>query len=271
MVARIRPVKWLLLLAPVILLQLNGCRSANKSDGASTQQPAASAPEPNIRLVVRQFLRTMPADWDLISPAELAKTNGPVVDVRQPEEYAAGSIEGALNVPIRGLLDNLQVLPGTDTEFVLVCDSGHRSAVAMGVLQMLGYTRARSLEGGLKAWRREKMQLASNPEPKASLRGGQGTVDPQLRSMLSYYLSHTLPVDWGAISPERLTEDQKRKSSTELDPMAETFDQGRSVLIAIDDPTEVATAHLSKALNLPLRRLPDDLSSMKLEPALHWA
>jgi rhodanese-related sulfurtransferase len=262
--------KWMLALPMVMFLLLNGCNSRAYTD-VRTAQPSPK-PEPDIRLTVRTFLKNMPADWNLVPPSRLADTRTFVADVREPNEYATGSIEGAANVPVRGLLDNLAALPGKDMEFVLVSDSGHRSAVGMAVLQMLGYSKARSLEGGLRAWQREKRPMVSNPAPKPLLQGGDpGAVDPQLKAMLSYYLMHTLPVDWGAISPERLTEDQKRKSSTEIDPMAETFDQGRSALVTVDDPTEAAASHLNKAINLPLRRLADDLNKVSLEPAIHWA
>jgi hypothetical protein len=44
---------------------------------------------------------------------------------------------------------NLQALPVKDKEIVLICDSGHRSAIGMAVLQMLGYKKAKSLAGGV--------------------------------------------------------------------------------------------------------------------------
>ena len=75
------------------------------------------------------------------------------MDVRQPEEYAKGFIDGAVNIAMRELAANLRALPAMDKDIVLVCESGYRSAVGMAVLRMLGYKNVRTLEGGMKAWR----------------------------------------------------------------------------------------------------------------------
>ena len=89
--------------------------------------------------------------------------------------------------------------------------------------------------------------------------------------MLDYYLTHTLPFDWGTMSPAALTDDQHRKSSTELEEHPDSFDQGRSAIIDVDEPEEFAKAGLSRAINAPLRRLPDSLDKMPLVETLQWA
>jgi len=77
-----------------------------------------------------------------------------VVDVCGPDEFAAGHVVGAKNVP----LDELEAkLPGLvknkATPVILVCASGARSRRAVAIAKKLGYENSHSLTGGMGAWR----------------------------------------------------------------------------------------------------------------------
>jgi rhodanese-related sulfurtransferase len=74
-----------------------------------------------------------------------------LVDVRQPDEFAAGHIEGAMLLPLDTLEANLAKLP-RNVKLVVYCRSGHRSAKAVTILMAHGYDRAVSLNGGFLAW-----------------------------------------------------------------------------------------------------------------------
>ncbi|WP_054773206.1 rhodanese-like domain-containing protein [Methylogaea oryzae] len=79
-----------------------------------------------------------------------------VLDVREPAEYAAGCLPGAVNIP-RGVLefkiDNIPVFKDDKQSPILVyCQSGGRSALAAEALQKLGY-QPLSLAGGFGAWK----------------------------------------------------------------------------------------------------------------------
>jgi rhodanese-related sulfurtransferase len=82
-----------------------------------------------------------------------------LVDLREPEELAAGRIPGALHVP-RGMLEfradpsSPYHDPALDParRFVLYCASGGRSALAAATLQDMGYEQVAHLDGGFKAW-----------------------------------------------------------------------------------------------------------------------
>ena len=97
--------------------------------------------------------------------------------------------------------------------------------------------------------------------------------------MLAYYLTHTLQNDWGAMTVADLIEDQHRKSSAELEAQPETFDQGKSLLVAVDARDDFAKAKgapaarvkLAKAINIPLRELPELLDTMPLQDTVNWA
>ena len=107
-----------------------------------------------------------------LDPATLAGLS--VIDVREPGEYAQGHLPGAINLP-RGVLEfqihahpamactTSEALAVVDRELVLYCLTGGRSALAADSLQALGFTRVRSLAGGLTAWRNAGHPLT--PEP----------------------------------------------------------------------------------------------------------
>ncbi|MFT3779588.1 MAG: rhodanese-like domain-containing protein [Ottowia sp.] len=77
-----------------------------------------------------------------------------VVDVCEPAEYQAGHVGGAKNIPLGELEQKLPAaVKNKAVPLVLVCASGARSGRAAGIARKLGYEKAESLAGGLKAWR----------------------------------------------------------------------------------------------------------------------
>jgi rhodanese-related sulfurtransferase len=81
--------------------------------------------------------------------------NGAVlIDVREDNEYAAGHAAGAKHMG-RGIIerDIVQTYPEKDTELVLYCGGGFRSALSADMLQKMGYTNIWSMDGGWKAWK----------------------------------------------------------------------------------------------------------------------
>lgn len=64
-----------------------------------------------------------------------------VIDVRTPEEFAAGHIVGALNVPVEAsdFGDRIATFD-RDQPYILYCRSGRRSAIAAGIMAKSGFT-----------------------------------------------------------------------------------------------------------------------------------
>jgi rhodanese-related sulfurtransferase len=79
------------------------------------------------------------------------------VDVREDNEWAKGHAAGAQHLG-RGILErDIHHFAATkDTEIVLYCGGGYRSALAADNLQKMGYTNVLSMAGGIKAWRDAK-------------------------------------------------------------------------------------------------------------------
>jgi rhodanese-related sulfurtransferase len=77
-----------------------------------------------------------------------------VVDVCETNEFAAGHVTGAKNIPLGELEAKLATSVKNKTlPLILVCQSGARSGRALAIAKKLGYEQAQSLGGGLAAWR----------------------------------------------------------------------------------------------------------------------
>ncbi|HJR08323.1 MAG TPA: rhodanese-like domain-containing protein [Pyrinomonadaceae bacterium] len=77
-----------------------------------------------------------------------------LIDVREDNEWQAGHATRAEHLG-RGIIerDIEEVIPDKQTELILYCGGGYRSALAADNLQRLGYTNVYSLDGGWKAWK----------------------------------------------------------------------------------------------------------------------
>jgi adenylyltransferase/sulfurtransferase len=80
-----------------------------------------------------------------------------VVDVREPPEFAAGHLPGAVNIPVGEMQDRLQEI-AADATPVFICRSGARSLVACGLAVRAGRAEACNLEGGMLAWAEQESQ-----------------------------------------------------------------------------------------------------------------
>jgi len=85
----------------------------------------------------------------------IAADDAPVVlDVRTPDEYAAGHIPGAVNIPHDELRDRIGELGADrDAEIVVHCQSGGRAAAAEEILHEAGFVQVIDLEGHMQAWK----------------------------------------------------------------------------------------------------------------------
>lgn len=85
--------------------------------------------------------------------AQARETPGSIViDVRSPDEYREGHIEGALNIPLVSIpATATQRLPNKNTPIYAYCLSGARSAQACRELERQGYTNVVNM-GGIGRW-----------------------------------------------------------------------------------------------------------------------
>ena len=86
-----------------------------------------------------------------------------VVDVCEAEEFAAGHVGGARNVPVGQLEQRLpEVVKNKTLPLILVCASGARANRALGVAKKLGYEKAQVLGGGMKSWKEANLPVEKN-------------------------------------------------------------------------------------------------------------
>lgn len=95
--------------------------------------------------VLRGDVRLCSVD-EMLNPREDQK----LLDVRTPAEVQAGTIPGAVNIPVDALRDRLNELP-RDKEYLVTCQAGLRGYVACRIMSQRGY-RCRNLSGGYKTY-----------------------------------------------------------------------------------------------------------------------
>lgn len=87
-----------------------------------------------------------------------------IIDVREPDEWAAGHAPGAVHIPLGDLPSRVGDLPESDATIAVTCRSGGRSSRAVAWLTQQGYDVA-NLEGGMKAWESAGKPLAGDDSP----------------------------------------------------------------------------------------------------------
>ncbi len=94
------------------------------------------------------------APW-IITCQEFLKTQSTVtlVDVREVEEHEDLRIGGEILIPLGELEARMeQELPQRDSDIVVYCAHGVRSLWAVRAMMARGYSRVRSLDGGIAEW-----------------------------------------------------------------------------------------------------------------------
>lgn len=86
-----------------------------------------------------------------------------VIDVRDPDEFREGAIDGAVSIS-RGFLEFKvpDAYPDPETPLVLYCLSGLRSLLAAKALHDLGYRQVASMAGGIRRWKELRLPLVKD-------------------------------------------------------------------------------------------------------------
>ena len=80
-----------------------------------------------------------------------------ILDVRQPDEFRTGHINGAKLIPLNELHRRIDELP-KGREIICICATGNRSTSASKILMKEGFT-VFNAQGGMFAWRRAKLPI----------------------------------------------------------------------------------------------------------------
>jgi rhodanese-related sulfurtransferase len=86
--------------------------------------------------------------------------NAILIDVREDNEFDAGHAKGSIHLG-RGIIerDIVQTYPDKNTELILYCGGGFRSALSADMLQKMGYTNVWSMAGGWSAWKESGSEI----------------------------------------------------------------------------------------------------------------
>ncbi len=134
-----------------VALLVAGCSGSESSD--PSPEPSGEQASPGIRTVSpeeAESIRTDPPDSLVI------------LDVRTPEEFAEGHLDGAIMVDFyaEDFQAQLEELDPA-VPYLLYCRSGNRSGQAAAIMEDLGYRDVANIDGGVLAWADAGLELVS--------------------------------------------------------------------------------------------------------------
>jgi phage shock protein E len=86
--------------------------------------------------------------------AKIVTEGSQLIDVRTPEEYAAGHAKGSINIPITTIQNGDLTKISKDKPVYLYCRTGHRAGLVKTILEQNGYKNVTNL-GGLADWQKQ--------------------------------------------------------------------------------------------------------------------
>ena len=105
------------------------------------------------------YQRTRYEDIDVVETKRRLQSNHALlIDVREPHEFVAGHLPGAVNIPLNSLPARLNELREKES-LILVCATGNRSAMAADWLVQQGFEKVANVEGGTVAWLRHGFEV----------------------------------------------------------------------------------------------------------------
>ncbi len=211
-------------------------------DEATEDEDVEEADEAEFDLVaaVDAYVSTIPEGWMFIREADefaaaLAVDGAVVIDVREEGEFAEGHIPGAVNVPIRTVTQNLELIP-VDRPVWIYCLSGWRAGLVTSSLRMIGYDNVTAYAPGSTGWEAAGNELVSE-ENQAETFGDPG-FEPAMVAAVDDFLA-TLPEGF---------------LTNSLDEVQAAVDAG-ATLVDVRQPDEYDEGFLPDALSVPLRSI----------------
>lgn len=227
-----------------------GAWETAQMEGGDVPTGAAAGFGANIEVLtaVDQFLSNIPDTFYSLGSLEAFKeavesANPLLIDAREAEEYAAGHIAGAINIPLRTLADNLDKIP-TDRQVIVYCTTGHRCGLAGAALAMLGYDNVRAFPGGWQVWSDAGEPIAT--EATAAAPVAPRTVAPAMQAAVSEFLA-TLPEGFLSVG--------------DVAKLKAAIDAGVAV-IDVREESELAEGQIAGAISIPLRTLAQNLDQI---------
>jgi rhodanese-related sulfurtransferase len=127
--------KGLIASVTALALILTGCASSNSATNLDAQAFAKKITEPGVTLI----------------------------DVRTPGEFAAGHIEGAINIDIEGMQFDSDIAKlDKGAQYAIYCQSGRRSVNAANTMSEAGFTNLLNLSNGIASWSSQGLPVTTS-------------------------------------------------------------------------------------------------------------
>lgn len=209
----------------------------------ATEAPATTAAAAfDMQAAVYEYTSTIPdgfmAVGDLTAFKDQVEASGALlIDVREVGEYEEGHLEGAVNIPLRTIAQNLDQIP-TDRQVFVYCKSGHRAGIATSALRMMGYDNVLGYPPGWDGW-----TAAGEPVSTEAVQGETYPVPeiaPEMLEAVDTFLS-TIPEGF--------------YSAGNVEKVQEGIDAG-AFMLDVRTAGEYVEGYIPGATNIDLRELP---------------
>jgi rhodanese-related sulfurtransferase len=186
-------------------------------------------------MAVKDFANNAPEGWATIKPVDVNEKmiNGEeflLIDNRRADEYEAGYVDGAVNIPLEEMMSRLDEID-QDAEIIVYCRSGVRGMIGTLALRMLGYD-ALNMSGGYLGWQAEELPVVG--------------AAPDFQAIFAGIIANNgQDKGYGTMAPDAL--------NTELIENPDLF------VIDVREPSELEeNGHIPGAVNIPVKTLVDN-------------
>jgi rhodanese-related sulfurtransferase len=124
---------------------------------------AGCSREPTAQITERSVPQVVRVDASRAATV-LAGSNVVVLDIRTPDEFAAGHLAGATNIDFQGADFQVRLAQlDRDQTYLLHCASGRRSQSSLSTFSALGFKSIIHLDGGIQAWKSAGLPVEGSP------------------------------------------------------------------------------------------------------------
>lgn len=137
---------WQLILLVVLAVAVAGC---------ATQEVKESVTPAKEQTIAKTVIKDISPEeaYELIQKNK-GNSDFIILDVRTPNEFSEGHIEGAINIDFysKSFREELNKLNKTKT-YLVYCRTGHRSGLASKIMEELGFQHIYNMKGGIVKWK----------------------------------------------------------------------------------------------------------------------
>lgn len=208
----------------------------------TTEAPTTTVATFDLVEAVARYTTAIPEGWmavgDVTAVKDAISAGAYLIDVREVSEYEAGHIEGAVNIPLRTLTANLDLIP-TDRQVFVYCKSGYRAGLATSALRILGYDNVLDFTASWNGWTGAGEPVSMDPVTGETFTAPD--IEPELFAAVDEFVS-TIPEGW--------------LTAGDVEAVKAAIEAG-AVLLDVRTPEEYAEGYLPGAINVTLREIPN--------------